>query len=424
MAVLQLSTLRQLGVAVGRRLGGLRLITASTNGSTTMFVTTDLWGGADEYNGGWWRGTDSPNDGVQARVINVTESSDIITLVLSPAVSSTLNADTAELWAPWLNPEDVDAAINEAIIGATSYMYVPTEDVTLHSGGWRRLDIPTTFEMINRVSKRETYTGRQLVRGGDIWNESTGAIFTVTQDSEVRVFGQPTTKFAISGAGDGQLASILIASLDLSNQSHIELGIKVDIAVAASDLILRLSATANGGDTDKFIAIPALTVGTDTWVRVEMTEAISGFTPGEATAIISVALEYNANSKANTIWTTTIEASQEDSYLWEPIDRRLWRIDKQQRDLIWNEGGREVAGYSLLKLEGGDVPAQLSAAADVTEVPEDYITYRAAAFLMEAGGGGPTTDLEDRVRRAGRWFQLSEQAKSKWPPLVNARLVT
>ncbi len=423
MAVLQLSTLRQLGVAVGRRLGGVRLITAESTGSTTTFDTDDLWGADNEYNGYWWRGTDTPNDGVQARVIDGSVASNIFTLTLHPAVSSTLSGDTAELWAPWLNPEDVDAAINEAIIGATKYMYTHTEDITLHSGGRRRFDIPTTFEMLNRVSKRETFTGRQLVRGGDLWNESAGAIFTVTQDSEVRLFGQPTTKMVISGAGDGQLASVQIASLDLSNQTHIEFGIKVDVAVAASDLILRLSATANGADTDKFIAVPALTVGTETWVRVAMTEAVSSFTPAEVTAIISVALEYNANSAANTIWINTVEATQEDSYHWDPMPRRLWRIDKQQRDLIFEEGGREWAGYALLKLEGGDVPAQLSSATDVTEVPEDYITYRAAAFLLEAGGGGPTTDPQDRARRAARWFQLSEQARGKFPPLVNARLV-
>lgn len=421
MPTLTLLTREQLSVAVGRLLGGVRLITAESDGSTTTFDTDDLWGGANDYNGYWWYGTDAPNAGVQARVIDGTVASNIFTLTLHPGVSSTLSGDTAQLWEPWLNPEDVHAAINQAIIDSVGLMFTPTEDITLHTGARSRWDIPTTFEYLRDVSLREKYTARQLINGGDLWNESAGAIFTVTQDQEDRIFGQPSTKMVISGAGDGQLASILIASRDLSDQTHIEFPIKVDIAVAASDLVLRLSTTANGGDTDKIIAIPALTVGQDTWVRVAMTEAVSSFTPAEATDIVSIALEYNANSKANTIWIGTVEATQEDSYQWELFPNHLWRVDKQGRDLLFERDGVSWAGYKLMKLVGGDVPVQLNADATVTEVPEDFIIYRAAASLLESRGGGPLTDPKARSARAGRFFQLSEQAKSKFPIIINAR---
>ena len=235
------------------------------------------------------------------------------------------------------------------------------------------------------------------------------------------------TKMAIAGGSNGDLASIVVDSIDLSNMTHIEFGIKVDVAVAADDLRLRLSSTANGADADKIITIPALTVplatagSGETWVRVVMDETTSGFTPSEATAIISVALEYNDNIKSNTIWLTSIDGTDEDSYEWTKMARRLWGIDKQARDLIFTAGGRREAGYRLIKLVGGGVPVLLTTDATVTEVPEDWIVYRAAAHLLESQGGGPTTDPEARSRRAERFFGLANRAKSKFQALVDAR---
>ena len=70
------------------------------------------------------------------------------------------------------------------------------------------------------------------------------------------------------------------------------------------------------------------------------------------------------------------------------------------------------------------MPVLLAADATVTEIPEDFIVYRAAAHLLESQGGGPETDVEARSRRAERFFALAERSKSKFQPLVNARFVT
>ena len=58
-----------------------------------------------------------------------------------------------------------------------------------------------------------------------------------------------------------------------------------------------------------------------------------------------------------------------------------------------------------------------------TQVPEDFIVDRAAAHLLEAQGAGSSTDPEDRVSRARRFFQLAEQARGKFPILVGKREV-
>jgi len=233
------------------------------------------------------------------------------------------------------------------------------------------------------------------------------------------------TKFGIAGTvSTGDLSSDSITSNDLSGYTHIEFPIKVRTAVAASDLILRLSASANGADTDKLISIPAIAATTDTWVRVAMDEATSSFDASEATAIISIALEYNANEGANTIWLGTIQATHQENTEWASLHRHQWEIDRQARDLILQNGGKESVGYRLIKVRGGDTPVQLTADATVSEVPEDFIVYRAAAHLMESHGGGPGTDPQERVDRAGRFFQLSEAARQKFPMLTNGRRVT
>ena len=300
------------------------------------------------------------------------------------------------------------------------------EDIQFHGGAGgsiHRIDIPTTFEYLGDVLYRSSYDQQDVIAEGQVWDESVGAIFTVTQDTEHLLLGKNATKFVISGAGDGQLAADSIPSLDISGFDYIEFPIEVDVAVAASDLVLRLSATTNGADTDKIIAIPALLVGAQTWVRVPMTEAASGFTPKEATAIISVALEYNANSKANTIWMGKIEATRNDRDRWTSIDRRKWKIDRQARDLVFfADGGfstgAQDAGYSLLKLVGGDNPVLLNADATTSEVPEDWIIYQTAALALLANG-----KTEDAARSAG-YFSLAQAARDRFPDISNARFVT
>ena len=95
MPVLQGRTREQLRVSIGYNLGAIQMITAATGGSTTTFLTDNLWGGADELNGSWWLGTDSPNDGIKSRVVDSSVTTNRTTLTLYPAVSSTNNSDTA-----------------------------------------------------------------------------------------------------------------------------------------------------------------------------------------------------------------------------------------------------------------------------------------------------------------------------------------
>ena len=427
--VTQSSTREDLRKAVGQALGVIREVEADASGTTTTFVTDDMAiMTADDLNGKWLIFTSGQAniDGQEAQITDSTVSSNAVTLTFFPAVTNAPDdGATAEMWDQEYRPTQVHSALNQAVDDATGYIYTPTTDISLHTGGKTRFDIPVTFESLSKVELRASAVQKILLIGGQAWSESIAASFAPTQDNEDRIFGKTASKFVFTPGSDGDLASMDVPLNDLSDMTHVEFGIKVDIAVAAGDLVLRLSEAPNGGDTDKIISIPALNVGEETWVRVPMTEAVSGFTPAEALAIISVALEYNANSKANTIWMTGIDVSQEDSYTWEEIERRLWSIDKQNRDLIFDDAIRADLGYFLIKLTGGDNPLRLTSDTDVSEIPERYMVHYAVGTLLERyNAGEDEVQAGIRSRAAARQFSMSEAAKGTFPMLVNARDVT
>src|SRR3972149_1375545 len=152
MPVLQARTRLQIREAVGYNVRGMELITAAANGTTTTFLSDMLWGGNDDHNGKWWVGTDTPNAGVYARVKDSSITSDRTTLTLFPAVTSTLAADTAELWAMRFDPKMVEEFINQAIIEVTGLAYDPEESLALPGDGRQaRFDVPLGLSMLNGI---------------------------------------------------------------------------------------------------------------------------------------------------------------------------------------------------------------------------------------------------------------------------------
>jgi len=425
---LQERTREELRIPIGYLLGAnFKELESDASGSTTTFLTDDVAiKTADDANGHWLVFTSGQSniDGQIRQVTNTTVSSNRVTMTFYPAVSNApVDGATAELWPQEFDPAAIHAFINQAIIDTTGQIFDPVEDLSLHTGGASRFDIPTTLEVLYGVYLRTKFSSTQIIPAGVVWDESIDSNFTVTQDTEDLLFGRTSTKFVItSSVSAGDLASDGINSLDISQDTHIEFPIKVRDAVAANDLILRLSATANGADTNKFISIPAITEDVDTWVRVAMTD---NFNPSAATAIISVALEYNANHGDNIIWLGEVRSTNNDSNHWTPLPSYLWEIDKGTRDLVLTNNSEDITGYMLMKLVGGDNPALLTSDSTVTEVPESYITYRAAGLALgrPMRGESPET-TRARMSQAGVYLGMAEQAKGKFPILKNARFVT
>ena len=142
-------------------------------------------------------------------------------------------------------------------------------------------------------------------------------------------------------------------------------------------------------------------------------------------AIISVALEYNANPGDNIVWLGKIEATREDSYTYTPVERHLWSIDKEARDLVFKQSVVDALGYRLMKITGGDNPAQLTFDSDVTEIPERYMVHFVVGSMLGRYIKGETPE-QARVRQAksDRELGIAEAAKGAFPMLVNARMAT
>jgi hypothetical protein len=113
-------TRKQLRQAIARRLGDYIGLTATANGSTTTFTDTIRLAAAREaLIGRQWVGTSGTNDGVVRTV-----SSGTTTLTLSAAVTSTVAADTADLYnkrgTGW-QFEEYNAKINDVINDAAGF---------------------------------------------------------------------------------------------------------------------------------------------------------------------------------------------------------------------------------------------------------------------------------------------------------------
>jgi len=410
--VIQARTREQLRVAVGYNLNVLKLITAAANGSTTTFLTDDLIGGADDHNGKWWLGTDSPNDGTLARVVDSTISSNQTTLTLYPAVSSTLNNDTAELWEQKFDPTRIEDFINQAIIAATGHAYDPVEDISLHADREiTRFDIPANISIINRLQYRSAVANVSVHLMDRLFDETTDADFTQASDDQDKKEGGASLRLTIAGTvSAGDFVTDSIDSLDLSKYTHIEGWVKATTTLAANDFVLRLdSGVVQGDATDlEILNVPATTAA-DTWTFFRIALA----NPESDTAIVSIGLEYNANQAANTVWFEDVRAVIADSSVWTNLPTHLWEIDVNARDLILKQAGRDTAGYSLLKIVGGDKPALLTADGSTTEIDDTYIIRFATALALQAAGN-PT---------AVTWLALAEQAKRNFPVIENGRIV-
>jgi hypothetical protein len=114
---------------------------------------------------------------------------------------------------------------------------------------------------------------------------------------------------------------------------------------------------------------------------------------------------------------------QNDTAEWTIFPKHLWRIDRNARDLILTDSGRLEAGYSLLKIQGGDKPALLTTETATSEIDDSYIIARATGLAFAAASGGPGTDPDQKRQQAAFWFGLAEQSKRAFPTMITGRWV-
>lgn len=425
MAVIQGRTRAQLRQSIGYNLGALYVSSASGNGSTTTIVDNTLIGADDNFNGRWVVFNDA--DGTAGQVTRVSDyTSSSTTLTLSPAVaSSSATSDTYELWDDEYNPAIIDDFINQSILETTGHAWDPIENLSFHTdGSTLRFDVPSGISMIQDVYYRNSVDFTRLHACAATFDETEDAEFTQALDTKDKKQGTQSLKITLSASAEADdVIADSITSVNLSGYDTVEMWVKSTVATSAGNLKLHLDsatiteATADASQTDEALSIPALSADTWTFVRMSLDN------PESDTAIVSIALEQDADLGACTVWLDDISVVKNDTAEWVKIPRNLWRVDKEAKDVVFDSYMHGVARYSLLKIVGGDKPALLTSDSDTSEVNERYLIAAATARAYASTSGGSGTDPDQRRSQAGFWFGMANAAKRALPLLTNVRLV-
>ena len=421
MAVLQGRTRAQLRQSIGYNLGAVYVSSASGNGHAdkNTIVDNTLTGGDDNHNGKWVVFNDA--NGTSGQVTRVSDYvASTTTLTVAPVLAAqTATSDTYELWDDIYPPARIDDFINQAIMDTIGHAWDPVEKLDLHTDGTtQRFDVPSGVSMIKDLYYRAKVDYERLHACAVAFDETIDSDITVSLDTKDKKQGTQSNKFVIAaGASAGDLATDSITSKNISGYDYIEFWVKSTVATSAGNLKLHLDDTASCASPVESISIPALTADTWTFVRDQIDN------PELCSAIISVGLEYDSDLGACTVWLDDISAVKNDSAQWEKIPRNLWRIDKEAKDIVFDNYAHSVARYSLLKIVGGDKPVLLTSDSATSEINEQFIIARATGLALASKSGGPATDPDNLNSKAGFWMGMSNAAKKAFPLLTNVRLV-
>jgi hypothetical protein len=423
-------TRKQLRQSIGYNLGAIYVSSASGNGDTTSLIDNTLIGGNDNFIGYNALFTSGNNDGALRRVSDFVESSTDLTV--SPALSnSTATNDTYELWEQCYHPNAIHDFINQAIIDTTGQAYDPIENpdmstassrqshTGLHADGTAlRFDIPSNISIINHLYYRSSVSFTRLHSCNAAFDETVDSDITASTDTQDKKQGTASAKFVVAGgASAGDIATDSITSKDISKYDYLECWVKSTVATSAGNLKILLDDSASCASPLETLSVPALSADTWTYVRMQLSN------PELNTAIISIGLEYDADIGACQVRLDDIKVVQNDSAVWEIFPKHLWKLDRSARDLIITQDGKFAAGYSLLKITGGDKPSLLSTDSATTEIDDSYIIARATGLAFASASGGPSTDPDQLRQQAAFWLGLAEQAKRAFPLLITGRAV-
>ena len=421
-------TRKQLRQSIGYNLGALKVGNATGGTNNTLIDVNTFRGGDDTYNGKLVLVTDASDGTTQTtQYVNDYTASNNTIQFQQNASFTVASSDEYEIWNEPYDPAVIHDFINQAIIDATGQAYDPTESPDMSSsphtalfadGKVLRFDIPSNISIINRLYYRSSISFTRLHSCNAAFDETVDSDITVTVDTEDKKQGTGSNKFVIAaGASAGDIATDSITSKDISKYDYLEGWIKSTVATSAGNLKILLDDSASCASPIETLSVPALSADTWTYFRVALAN------PETDTAIISIGLEYDSDLGACQVRLDDLKVVQNDTAIWEIFPKHLWKIDRSSRDLVLTDSGKFEAGYSMLKIVGGDKPALLSAETTATEVDDSYIIARATGLAFAATSGGANTDPDQKRQQAAFWLGLAEQAKRAFPLLITGRVV-
>ena len=420
MPVLQGRTREEIEIAIGDNLNAIFVSTTTGTGTDESFFDTTLLGSADNHNGKWASFKSGTNDGQIRRVKDFDGNDELGKVTIFPtgtALGAIAKGVTYHLWEEAYQPERVDRAINQAIVDITGRAFDPVEITSLFFDRiTTRFDIPTGISMINRIEYR-TIAEKVLDEADSGW--TAGSSVTVSSDTELKKRGTGSTKLAIGSVTAGDVIAYKdITEVDITDYTHVEFWARASFTTTAGDYKFLIDDTAASVSPIETLSFPDLTADTWTFVRLALANA------DDLTAVISIGVEDDVgDNDSQTLWIDDVRVVKDHTTQWWKLFPQHWRIDKEARDLVLTNSGRDLAGYGQMKMSGGDTPVLLDADSTVTEVHASYIIYRASALLMAAQSGGQDTDIDNNAGRSGAWMTLANQQRRRFDVLQDARMV-
>ncbi len=411
---IQQRTRMQIRQSIGYNLDDVIIGTASAAGTTTTLIDTYglAKGGDNEYKGRQLLITSpAATTGIAAGSKSWVTGSigDTKTIVLQPAFSTTVaSGDAYELWKVFTK-EEVDEAINQAIIEGSDDSLLVRQDSTIYTE-WDRYEYPisTSFVGIHTIEYADIKEGEILEDCEAVWT-SGNPFLTATVDDEKRRNGSYCNKLVISADISGAATRLTykdITSADLSNYDTVDLWMHANVAIAASTMFLALDDSAGCLTPVESINLPALTA--NTWTR----HSVSLANPHLDTAIVSVGLHKVAAATlpASYVYLDYIVAYKARSIIWKPLNPLDWELVKGSLNYLklTPHGRATCSNNAQLRVTGYQIPTLLSADATVSTIDPAWIIARATGRLLIGHAKSPQLDIQDRANLSKYWLGEAE----------------
>lgn len=386
--------------------------TATSTVDTTSLI--DVAGlpsdGDDEYNGSnviMISGT-AGNIGAIRWVSDFTGSTKDCTIG-NAFDSSIASGDGYELWLPPYTVLEVNSEIGLAELEVYAKSFVDKFDTTVFTEKERyTYSIPSGFiaiDQIEYVYSTDKYT--VLCNCDTTWSESVDSDVTVTIDTQMMREGSGCVKMVVAaGASAGDvLATASIPSVDISGCTEVELWVYSTVALAAADLQLLLDDTASCASALESLDIPATTA--KVWTR----HIISLANPASDTAIISLGAKMVVDKGAFTLYVDFIKAVNANSRNYYTLAPEFWEIVHGSTDYIniTDKGLSLMGANTLLRINGYQALAQMSADSSTSQVDPAFIAYRVAGTLMLRHALRGESDPEARLAKAKAYMEIANK---------------
>ncbi len=399
---------------IGINLGGVIVGTATSTTDTSSLIDTynfAFYTGDDEFNGSEviiYDAAGSVVDGEKSMVADYAGATSDATV--SPVFTASItSADKFELWKPPYRINDVNQAINDAIIKVSPQcLKIKEIHTTFTESAKYEYNVLSGYKGVYSVEYVYNVGMEKVIdRCDTAWSELVDADVTASADTVYKKEGTACLKLVVAAgcaAGD-KLATQAISSLDLSGCNEIEIWIRSTVALDAGDIQLLLDNTALCATPVETLNIPATTANTTTRHLITLAN------PESDSAIISVGLKMAVDKGAFTLYADDIKAVDSATRQYKELNPWYWEIVKGSTPYLkLSLAGLSVAGTERqLRITGYQLPDVLSDDTTDCDIDPGYLVAAVTGKLMMSHAMTRELDIKDKANLAQFWLGEAER---------------